>query len=58
MIYTVYWEEKTKRQVSVEAEEEEEAIKKAKCGDVIEGTQDSEPGKDDWSEAYAEESES
>ena len=47
MIYTVMHKEKDPHWANVEAESEAEAIEKAKRGDIIEGTQDSEPGEPD-----------
>jgi len=47
MQYVVNWIERCPRWASVEAESEDEAIQKAKRGEVIDGTQDGEPGDAD-----------
>lgn len=45
--YKVEWKERTERWALVDAATEEEAVEKAKCGEVVEGSQDSDPGKMD-----------
>jgi len=47
MEYKVEWTELWTGWANVEAESEEEAIAKAKRGEIIEGTQDSDPGNTD-----------
>ncbi len=47
MEYVVEFIVKSPHWVTVEAETKEEAIEKAKRGDIIEGSQDSEPGDAD-----------
>lgn len=53
--FRVHFQELASCMADVDAEDHVQAIAKAKRGDVIEGTQDTEPGNLVWNKAYAEE---
>lgn len=45
--YLVEWTVKVPAWAYVDASDEKEAVRKARIGDVVEGSQDSDPGKRD-----------
>lgn len=53
--FIVHWEHSLRMWGAVEASSAEEAIDLARSGKTIEGTIDSDPGKDYWHTAFAEE---